>query len=50
MEADPIGLFEKYRPRYSGISWLRHKVLEISDSLGPVTQCYVGAKLWRSRR
>jgi hypothetical protein len=39
IEADPNGPFEKYRPRYSGISWLNHKVLEISDSLGPVTKC-----------
>ena len=46
IEADPNGPFEKYKPRYTGCcSWLRHRLLEITDNLGPVTKYYEGPKL-----
>ena len=46
IEADPNGPFEKYTSRYRGCcSWLRHRLLEITDNLGPVTKYYQGPKL-----
>lgn len=42
--ADPNELFAKYCRR-GGISWLRHRVLEITDNLGDVTKHFEGPKL-----
>eukprot|EP00956_Cyclotella_meneghiniana_P025064 scaffold51466_cov63-Cyclotella_meneghiniana.AAC.1 len=41
-DADPNGPFEKYNPCFRKASWLRHKILEITDNLGPVMKHYVG--------
>ena len=41
-DADPNGPFNKYRPCFRKTSWLRHKILEITDNLGPVMKHYVG--------
>ncbi|KAL7537692.1 hypothetical protein ACHAXR_008004 [Thalassiosira sp. AJA248-18] len=37
-DEDPNGSFEEYYP--DGCSWLKHRVLEITDKLGPVTKHY----------